>query len=658
LVAGGPAAAATPRPSLVAAGNVVALAVGSTVRWYDHRGQRLGQLPAGARDDDNGDRRSNAAAAPERADLARERAFDDLDIPEGLRDRDDARDLADDELSWALRRDERAARTAAPAAPTPAPSAFVLAVGNRLLAFVGGRIWQIEAGRPAAPLGNAPAGLTAVVATRAGLVLAARGTDILASRDAGRSFTVIDRLSRPPAYLAVDPAGAFFAAGDSAHLELVYLAAGDRQPQRLTFLPKLPVRDVAACGEGGLLVLADDGTHLVTPDGSSRLVAPAAPGAGLACVANGQRSGAPWVLFGPGGVAAAPPRSDLGPALVPVPGWTGSVEAAAGDDGNGIWIFSHRGGLVHLGTGGAAVQVAPAGPTDVGIGSPVRATWRGLLPHLSLLGRRLDAGGKRTLMLGLVAEWHVGQHQRGHTTLDREIRDLASEGLLQRAGFTPAAEGPGPTTAASPGPPLPPAGGAPQDPRIDAPATGGQPMAYAPAGSGAGAADPDGPCLAKARVHAVAIAAAEPERARSLLTRAGRSAWLPELRLRAERRVGRSESLDYKPTATSDALGLDTDNAVRYEVRATWDLPRLVFNPDEIGAASQALRINEMRREIESQVNRLYYERRRLLVTPPLANGEDATTWQIRIEELEADLDALSGGAFARCRRGQHLEAP
>ena len=156
----------------------------------------------------------------------------------------------------------------------------------------------------------------------------------------------------------------------------------------------------------------------------------------------------------------------------------------------------------------------------------------------------------------------------------------------------------------------------------------------------------------------MALAAAEPERARSLMARAGRSAWLPELRLRVEKRVGRSESLDYKPTASSDALGLDTDNAVRYEVRATWDLPRLVFNPEEIGAASQALRINETRREIESQVNRLYYERRRLLVAPAAAGADDATTWQIRIEELEADLDSLSGGAFARCRHGQHLEVP
>ena len=58
------------------------------------------------------------------------------------------------------------------------------------------------------------------------------------------------------------------------------------------------------------------------------------------------------------------------------------------------------------------------------------------------------------------------------------------------------------------------------------------------------AADPLGPCLPRARSEAVARAMAEPERALSYLARARRAAWLPELRLRVDRRVGRNESLD------------------------------------------------------------------------------------------------------------------
>jgi hypothetical protein len=160
-------------------------------------------------------------------------------------------------------------------------------------------------------------------------------------------------------------------------------------------------------------------------------------------------------------------------------------------------------------------------------------------------------------------------------------------------------------------------------------------------------------CLEDARVQAVALALAEPERARSFVRRAGNAAWLPELRLRAERTLRRNESLGDATAAAESALGLATVNDVRYEARATWDLGRLVFSPDEIAAEYQALRMADMRREIESQVNRLYFERRRLLVHEDSGGGRAADDAHrvVRIEELNAELDTLSGGAFSRCRR-------
>ena len=64
----------------------------------------------------------------------------------------------------------------------------------------------------------------------------------------------------------------------------------------------------------------------------------------------------------------------------------------------------------------------------------------------------------------------------------------------------------------------------------------------------------------------------------------------------------------------------------------------------------QALRMADMRREIEAQVNRIYFERRRLLVNPAGAPPLEATGALLRVEELEAELDGLSGGEFSRCR--------
>jgi hypothetical protein len=146
---------------------------------------------------------------------------------------------------------------------------------------------------------------------------------------------------------------------------------------------------------------------------------------------------------------------------------------------------------------------------------------------------------------------------------------------------------------------------------------------------------------------------ADPGSARSLVQRARWAAWLPEVRFRVDRRFGRSESLDVSPVPLGDAppVALDTVDEVRYEARATWDLSRLVFNPDELAAHAQALKIAEVRREVETLVIRLYFERRRLKVEAAAADAYDVASnlrRDARIEELEAELDALTGGVFSR----------
>ena len=155
------------------------------------------------------------------------------------------------------------------------------------------------------------------------------------------------------------------------------------------------------------------------------------------------------------------------------------------------------------------------------------------------------------------------------------------------------------------------------------------------------------------RAAASALALAEPARARSLVQRARWSGWLPEVRFRVDRRFGRSESLDVSPVPLGDAppVSLDTVDEVRYEWRASWDLSRLIFNPDELAAHAEALRIADVRREVESVVIHLYFERRRLKIEALTADANDVASnlrRDMRIEELEAELDALTGGAFLR----------
>ena len=164
------------------------------------------------------------------------------------------------------------------------------------------------------------------------------------------------------------------------------------------------------------------------------------------------------------------------------------------------------------------------------------------------------------------------------------------------------------------------------------------------------AADPSVDALREA---AAALALAEPERAHSVLIRARAAGWLPEIRARAERRFGRSESVDLAGAVPTAPVGIDSDNALYYELRVTWDLSRILFNPDEIAAQFQALRTADARREIESLVIRLYFERRRLKAELAAADASDTSSdmrLELRIAEIEAELDALTGGAFTRLR--------
>jgi hypothetical protein len=162
------------------------------------------------------------------------------------------------------------------------------------------------------------------------------------------------------------------------------------------------------------------------------------------------------------------------------------------------------------------------------------------------------------------------------------------------------------------------------------------------------------PPLAELRAAATELVLAQPERARSLLARARLAGWLPELRVRVDRRFGRDESLNYgrapldAPVAPVD---LGTRDDVRYELRATWDLSRMVFNPDELNAQAEALRMSDTRREVETLVVRLIFERRRLKTEAATSDSPDITPHlrrELRIQELEAELDALTGGAFSR----------
>jgi competence ComEA-like helix-hairpin-helix protein len=93
------------------------------------------------------------------------------------------------------------------------------------------------------------------------------------------------------------------------------------------------------------------------------------------------------------------------------------------------------------------------------------------------------------------------------------------------------------------------------------------------------------------------------------------------------------------------------DTGGRLSVSATWELDRLIFEPQEMAVAREGVRVANLRDRVLDEVTRRYFERRRLQVdlelSPPTDLG-DRVKKELRLQELTADIDAATGGWFSQ----------
>lgn len=142
-------------------------------------------------------------------------------------------------------------------------------------------------------------------------------------------------------------------------------------------------------------------------------------------------------------------------------------------------------------------------------------------------------------------------------------------------------------------------------------------------------------------------------------TRANTSALLPEkleVRYRYDDRLDELDRVSDDLDALRNLLGSDQREDIRtrkddrIEVQGRWDFSELVFNPDVLRVSREVSRQVKQREDILTSVTKLYYERRRAqidLVLNPPRDASDAIRKELRIQELTADLDALTGAWFS-----------
>ncbi len=169
------------------------------------------------------------------------------------------------------------------------------------------------------------------------------------------------------------------------------------------------------------------------------------------------------------------------------------------------------------------------------------------------------------------------------------------------------------------------------------------------------------PTVNQVQMWAADYANISPERVQRWLTQSSTFATLPEVQLTYYVRDDFDQGFEYfdengldprTPDSNPQAVIQDADGGRQseYRVRLTFDLDKLIMSSERIRVINEAQDIVKLRDQVLGEVTRLYFERRRLqaerLLSPksdPLALVKE----ELRLMELTANLDALTGGAFS-----------
>lgn len=159
------------------------------------------------------------------------------------------------------------------------------------------------------------------------------------------------------------------------------------------------------------------------------------------------------------------------------------------------------------------------------------------------------------------------------------------------------------------------------------------------------------PSIQDVHVAALRFFNLDPDTVSSMRTRANFKALLPDLTVRFNNRNSTIDAEQFNLATHGDEEPLTIDDAQgtaqELQVSGTWSLSRLMFNPEVLDVGSLAV----LQEGVLKESTRLYYTRRRLqvdLILNPPKDGATRLSKELRIEEMTATLDAMTGNIFAR----------
>lgn len=179
---------------------------------------------------------------------------------------------------------------------------------------------------------------------------------------------------------------------------------------------------------------------------------------------------------------------------------------------------------------------------------------------------------------------------------------------------------------------------------------------------------PETPDIQSVQRAVLAYLQLSPSRWARLEERARRAPWIPELRAGLSLDRDRTRDTDHDETFSSGQIRqlLDSsrsrDRNVSLDVTLVWELDRAATPDMAIDISRERRLLIELRDQVLERVNRLYFERLRVLTRLAAPEGDEpaaeAVELQIRARELAAQLDAWTGGAYSRLASRERSRPP
>jgi len=159
------------------------------------------------------------------------------------------------------------------------------------------------------------------------------------------------------------------------------------------------------------------------------------------------------------------------------------------------------------------------------------------------------------------------------------------------------------------------------------------------------------PEIRKVQEVAIKYAEVDPQKISRWRKQAGRKAFFPKITAGVSRDTS---DLWHWETGSSTKNGDDVlvrgKEVVGWDVNVSWDLGEIIWNNDQTSIDVRSRLLVELRNDILDEVTKTYFERLRVkmeLDTVAIEDARKRTEKLLRLRELTAALDALTGGYFS-----------